>query len=168
MGAPHVHGRFASAMEALLGVPIFMLVPVIDPSGLSLASAAAQPALAIRYAALLFIITAGAIITVCLGAQKCAAATGATTLTTSSTVAGYLAQALFFGMKPSPLSLGGAAVMLAGVAVLGFAKDAEAEGEDAHAKDEGKLDNVADEAGCSAGSVDGQQAVEEHAEMSER
>merc|ERR1712228_387817 len=47
---------------------------------------------------------------------------GATVLTASATISGYVAQAVLFAMTPSSLSILGAVLMIAGVAALAAVK----------------------------------------------
>lgn len=118
-----VSGLFASVLEALVGCGLFLLLPVVMSLRLSpLDSVVASPLLATGYVAALFFFTTAGIVTGCTGAQMCPAAAGATVLTVSTTVSGYTAQLVLFGMTPSIMSTVGAALMVTAVVALGAVK----------------------------------------------
>eukprot|EP00746_Dinoflagellata_sp_MGD_P004777 gnl/MRDRNA2_/MRDRNA2_109242_c0_seq1.p1 gnl/MRDRNA2_/MRDRNA2_109242_c0~~gnl/MRDRNA2_/MRDRNA2_109242_c0_seq1.p1 ORF type:complete len:381 (-),score=62.12 gnl/MRDRNA2_/MRDRNA2_109242_c0_seq1:130-1272(-) len=88
----------------------------------SLDAAMASPLRAVGVLGAMLVLTLGSMSANAGGSRWCPAAVSATISTAMRMVCGYLAQIIFFGVMPDALTIGGAALMIIGVAIMAFAR----------------------------------------------
>mmetsp|Transcript_121239 Transcript_121239/g.339525 ORF Transcript_121239/g.339525 Transcript_121239/m.339525 type:complete len:388 (-) Transcript_121239:511-1674(-) len=117
--APEAPGLFSSVVVSAMGAVSYLAAPPLFGWEQPMDKAAAEPGLALALCLALMALTTVRIFTSVLGAQLAPAAVGATTITMSTTVAGYVLQFLLFRDLPDPLTASGAVMVVAVVVMAG-------------------------------------------------
>eukprot|EP00403_Amphidinium_massartii_P001273 CAMPEP_0178381212 /NCGR_PEP_ID=MMETSP0689_2-20121128/5864_1 /TAXON_ID=160604 /ORGANISM="Amphidinium massartii, Strain CS-259" /LENGTH=411 /DNA_ID=CAMNT_0020001383 /DNA_START=52 /DNA_END=1283 /DNA_ORIENTATION=+ len=113
---------------AVVGCPLLWLVaalPMVDDFSLS-QPLQEEPGLFVFAILALSVLSLVAILCLSAAAQWCPAVVSATVNTGARMVVGYVAQALFFGLTPEPITLVGASLLFVSVVVVAWARVPEA------------------------------------------